>query len=180
MSLPVNGSISSKFGNRIHPISGVVKFHNGIDIRCSIGTPVKTMYGGKVKNTGNDSNGYGLYLAMTNKNGSDTVDEFFGHLSSYNVPDRNKIYSPGEVIAYSGNTGNSTGPHLHYEIRVNGSAVDPIAYLGKNPKLVDSINNENTTESSNEILNTITQFMAKGFLYIVLIAFIIFAIYKIY
>jgi murein DD-endopeptidase MepM/ murein hydrolase activator NlpD len=183
MNLPVNGTITSNFGNRTHPIKGGVQFHSGVDISCPVGTPVKSMYGGKLNKTGNDGGGYGIYLSMINSSGKDTIEEFFGHLSGYNIPgtDRNKIYPPGTIVAKSGNTGSSTGPHLHYEIRVNGNAIDPLSYLSKNPTINSNLKTTNTTaDNSKELFDNITKYTTKGFIFLVLISFLIFSGYKIY
>ena len=88
--------------------------HNGIDIACPIGTPVMTVAVGKIKKTGVEPNGFGIYIVITHLDDSETI---YAHLSSVVFHEVGKEFQAGEVIAYSGNTGNSTGPHLHFGYR---------------------------------------------------------------
>lgn len=88
--------------------------HNGIDIACPIGTPVMTVAVGKIKKTGIEPNGFGIYIVITHLDDSETI---YAHLSSVVSHEVGKEFRAGEVIAYSGNTGNSTGPHLHFGYR---------------------------------------------------------------
>lgn len=121
---PCTGRISSKFGNRIHPITRIKTFHNGIDIAVPSGTPVIAPADGKITESWNHDRG-GICLAMVTADG---VRFGFAHLSKRLVVVGTKVKA-GEVIALSGNTGASTGPHLHFTIKINGSWVDPMSHL---------------------------------------------------
>ncbi|MBC7100009.1 M23 family metallopeptidase, partial [Candidatus Bipolaricaulota bacterium] len=117
---PVRGTISSSFGPRIHPIYGVPSFHTGIDIAVPEGTPVRAAAGGTVTFSGWQE-GFGLLVVIDHENGYET---YYGHLSRLLVAPGQSV-SAGETIALSGNTGLSTGPHLHFEVRYLGTPVDP-------------------------------------------------------
>ena len=121
---PCYGTISSYFGSRSSPTAGASTNHQGIDIAVSTGTSVMATSGGTVTVAGWQS-GYGYVVYIDHGNG---VISRYGHLSRILVSVGDYV-SQGEVIARSGNTGNSTGPHLHFEIRVNGTAVNPLSYL---------------------------------------------------
>jgi murein DD-endopeptidase MepM/ murein hydrolase activator NlpD len=115
---PVNGTLSSPFGYRWG------RMHEGIDISVPEGTPIRAAKPGRVilaASTG----GYGNYTCVDHGGG---LSSCYAHQSSYAVSPGDQV-AQGDVIGYSGNTGSSTGPHLHFEIRVNGSAVDPLGYL---------------------------------------------------
>ena len=121
---PLNGPITSSFGYRVHPIFGRVIGHTGIDIGIDEGTLVHAADGGTVVGAGWYS-GYGYTVVIDHGNGMSTL---YAHNSAVNVSEGQSV-SKGQVVAYSGNTGNSTGPHLHFEVRVNGDPVDPMGYL---------------------------------------------------
>lgn len=121
---PVRGVLSSGFGPRIHPISGEPDFHEGIDIEVPEGTDVYAACAGKVLAAGRHS-GYGLYIVLQHSNGYRTL---YGHLSEIGVY-RGQFVEGGQVIGRSGNTGNSTGPHLHFEILQYGRPLNPLALL---------------------------------------------------
>ena len=115
---------SSGFGWRRNPITGTKEFHNGLDISAPEATPVIAPANGKVIETGFD-NYQGNYMRIDHGLGCITV---FAHLLAINVKLDEKI-TRGDVIAFLGSTGRSTGPHLHYQIEVNGDVVDPIDYI---------------------------------------------------
>lgn len=115
---PVTGPLSSPFGPR--SLLPGKTFHNGIDIAVPLGTPVRATGDGVVRFVGN-TDGYGLRVEIDHGNGLVTL---YAHLSETNVVPGQRVRR-GEVIAKSGNTGSSTGPHLHYEVRQNGKAIDP-------------------------------------------------------
>ncbi len=118
---PVNGKISSRFGVRSSIRSSV---HTGLDIATSTGTPIKAAAGGKVIFSGTKGS-YGKMIVIDHGNG---VETYYCHCSSL-LASAGETVSQGEVIAKVGSTGNSTGPHLHLEIRVNGVAKNPQNYL---------------------------------------------------
>jgi len=121
---PVRGWITSPFGNRISPVNGKIQFHDGIDIAAQIGTPVLAPADGVVIKAGFES-GYGNMVEISHGYGLKTI---FGHNSRLNVKPGQHVKRE-DIIAYSGDSGSSTGPHLHYEVRVNGLPVNPIRYL---------------------------------------------------
>ncbi len=121
---PVHGPISSPFGYRFHPILGVWRMHTGIDIVVDSGTPVHAAATGKVIIAG-WYGGYGYAVVIDHGGGYSTL---YGHNSSLAVSVGQQV-SQGQVISYSGMTGLATGPHVHFEVRVNGNPVDPMKYL---------------------------------------------------
>lgn len=125
---PAQGKISGEFGLRKQPTSGASNNHSGMDIAIPIGTPIKTVTSGTVIKAG-ESKGYGIAVFIDHGtiNGKRVVSEY-GHLSKCEVKVGDKV-SQGQVIAKSGNTGISTGPHLHITIRENGHAVNPRNYI---------------------------------------------------
>ncbi|WP_276945828.1 murein hydrolase activator EnvC family protein [Dialister micraerophilus] len=124
LSWPCNGPITSPFGYRVHPIFGTTIYHSGIDIGVDYGTPIHAADSGTVIYAG-WIDGYGNTVIIDHGNNITTL---YGHNSSLAVSDGQSV-SKGTVIAYAGSTGNSTGPHCHFEVQVGGSAVDPMGYL---------------------------------------------------
>jgi murein DD-endopeptidase MepM/ murein hydrolase activator NlpD len=121
---PLNGRISSEFGWRVHPLFNTRKFHTGIDIAVVRGTPVKAVASGKVIYSG-WVKGYGNTVILDHGN---MITTLYGHNDEL-VCRAGAYVKIGDVIAHSGNTGNTTGPHLHFEIRKDGSPVNPIDLL---------------------------------------------------
>ena len=121
---PVSGEITSPYGYRVHPIWGTTIYHSGIDIGGDEGTPVHAADGGVVVWAG-WMGGYGYAVVIDHGNGLSTL---YGHNSELAV-DEGQSVAKGQVISYAGSTGNSTGPHVHFEVRVNGDPVDPMGYL---------------------------------------------------
>ena len=123
---PILGPINSGFGQREDPVLGLGtgEFHKGIDIGGPNGEPVHAPAAGRVVKAGLGT-GYGNEIEIDHGNGIVTV---YGHLSGFNVAAGQEVVK-GEVIGYVGHTGRVTGPHLHYEIQVRGSAVNPHKYL---------------------------------------------------
>jgi murein DD-endopeptidase MepM/ murein hydrolase activator NlpD len=119
-----NGRLSSGYGYRTHPISGVRTFHNGIDIAASTGTGVYVYASGTVIAVSQD-NTLGKYIAVDHGNGLVTR---YLHLSKFNVSKGDKV-TTGDRIGSVGNTGYSTGSHLHFEVLKNGSYQDPWNYI---------------------------------------------------
>ena len=126
---PLEGRITSDFGYRKAPTKGASSGHSGIDIGVPIGTPVKSIGDGTVVAARTDMRGYGtgVFIDQGIINGKHVVSEY-GHLSDYNVKVGDKI-KQGQVFAKSGNTGISTGPHLHITIREDKIPVDPKKYF---------------------------------------------------
>ena len=117
------GKITSKFGNRTHPVLKSVKFHRGVDIAVSVGTPVYSGIKGKVTFAGRKGN-YGNLVEIE---GNDGIKVRYAHLNSIDVVTGQKV-SDGEKVAETGNTGMSTGPHLHYEIIIDENPVNPLNF----------------------------------------------------
>lgn len=124
MIWPVNGVVTSPYGYRTHPIFGTTIYHSGMDIGVDYGTPLHAADGGVVVEAGWIS-GYGYAVIIDHGNGLSTL---YGHNQELAVSEGQAV-SQGQVIAYAGSTGNSTGPHVHFEVRANGDPVDPSAYL---------------------------------------------------
>lgn len=122
---PVDGMVTDGFGWRTHPITGQQQFHSGIDIGASEGTPVLAAGAGEVVQAGWNG-GYGNSVTLDHGNGLETL---YGHLSQVLVQ-VGQMVSQLEKIGLVGSTGNSTGPHLHFEISQGGSVIDPGAIWG--------------------------------------------------
>ena len=117
--------LSSGFGRRLHPIYKVWKLHTGIDFGARVGTPVHATGAGVVTKISTSFSGYGRQIEIDHGFGFVTK---YAHLSEFNVKMGQKV-KRGECIGFSGNTGSSTGPHLHYEIIKNKKKVNPIHYI---------------------------------------------------
>ena len=112
---PTEGYVTSKFGPRRR------RFHYGIDLKVQIGDTIRAAFDGKVRVKSYERRGYGYYLVLRHNNGLETV---YGHLSEFLVDTDNTVRA-GQPIALGGNTGRSTGPHLHFETRFLGMAINP-------------------------------------------------------
>ena len=124
MIWPISGPITSPFGWRTHPIFGNQRFHSGLDIGGDYGLPIHAAKAGVVSHAG-WIGGYGNTVMIDHGGGVVTL---YGHNQSLNVSVGQQV-SQGEVIAFCGSTGNSTGPHCHFEVRLNGEPVSPYNYL---------------------------------------------------
>src|SRR5580700_8132011 len=122
---PVNGRILSRFGDRQDPFSGEGAFHTGVDISAITGTPVHAAADGIVYTAEYDGSGYGKMVVIDHGNG---VRTRYAHLSAFEVVAGQEVRR-GQVVALSGNTGRTTSAHLHFEVRMGGSAVNPYPYL---------------------------------------------------
>ncbi|MGV3551891.1 M23 family metallopeptidase [Rhizobium sp.] len=122
--------ITSLFGNRLDPFFGKLAMHAGIDFRQTTGAEVKSTGAGVVIHAGT-AGGYGIMVEIDHGNGITTR---YAHLSKALVKQGDKVEA-GDLIAMSGSTGRSTGPHLHYEVRRNGTAMDPMRFLNAGLKL---------------------------------------------
>jgi murein DD-endopeptidase MepM/ murein hydrolase activator NlpD len=123
--LPLAASrLTSGFGTRVHPLLGDLRMHSGIDLAAPEGTPIFATYAGTVTQAG-WAGGYGLSATIMEQGG---LEMRFGHMSRLNVA-RGQAVRRGDVVGYGGSTGLSTGPHLHYELRFRGQALDPAPWL---------------------------------------------------
>jgi murein DD-endopeptidase MepM/ murein hydrolase activator NlpD len=121
---PVRGAVNSEFGNRLSPWTQVTEFHSGLDIGANQGTPVRAPAPGTVVSAGPHQE-YGIIVMLDHGN---DIRSLYGHLSKTSVKYGDRV-ERGGVVGLSGNTGRSSGPHLHYEILVKGQSVNPRAYL---------------------------------------------------
>ena len=117
--------ITSKFGYRVHPIFQTTKYHSGVDIAAGYGATIQAAAGGTVS-IAEKSDSYGYYCVIYHSNGTTTL---YAHMNEMPCVTVGQTVSAGTVIGYVGSTGWSTGPHCHFEIRVNGSCVDPLSYF---------------------------------------------------
>jgi murein DD-endopeptidase MepM/ murein hydrolase activator NlpD len=125
-TLPLIASrLTSGFGMRVHPLLGAFRMHSGVDLAAPMGTPVFATFGGRVIQAG-WAGGYGLSAAIEDGGGLQTR---FGHMSRLAVAPGQAVRK-GEIIGFVGSTGLSTGPHLHYELRYKGQAINPAPWLG--------------------------------------------------
>ena len=123
---PVSGKATSRFGKR-KEADGTEKLHTGVDLEADVGTPVKASISGVVFEVKELENSFGKFVRI--KNGD--IITTYAHCSEIEVNEGDKV-SQGEVIAYAGDTGNATGPHLHFEITKDGRYVDPRFLLNYN------------------------------------------------
>jgi murein DD-endopeptidase MepM/ murein hydrolase activator NlpD len=122
---PVRGVFSSGFGIRRDPFTGGLEFHKGIDISAPTGTPVVAPADGRVEKAEWNSGGYGNVVVINHGRGIKTL---YAHLSKILVREGQKVRR-GQIIGLVGSTGKSIAPHVHYEVEVNGKAVNPIRYI---------------------------------------------------
>ncbi|CCG19423.1 putative peptidase [Taylorella asinigenitalis 14/45] len=134
--------VTSGFGMRMHPITGELKLHSGIDLAGPVGTPIIAPSAGYVSHVGTKA-GYGITIDIDHGN---NITTRYAHLSTAYV-EVGEIVTPKQVIAAIGNTGGSTGPHLHFEVRVNNVPLDPIEFIGHDL----TINNEITKNVYNTV-----------------------------
>ena len=132
--LPGRYNLSSLFGSRKHPITGKANNHTGIDIPASSGTSILAAKSGVVT-TSTYNNSYGNYVVVSHSDGTSTL---YAHMVRRNCSKGDTV-SQGQVIGYVGTTGSSTGNHLHFEVRVNGSRVDHINYFTDLPLTISGV-----------------------------------------
>jgi murein DD-endopeptidase MepM/ murein hydrolase activator NlpD len=128
---PVNGRINSSFGRRSDPFSGEGTYHPGVDLEAAMGTPVRATADGVVR-FAEWQGGYGKAVVIDH---GSAIHTLYGHLSRFSVIAGQPIRR-GEVVGYSGSTGRSSGAHLHYEVRVGGTPVNPYHYLAQASRTV--------------------------------------------
>lgn len=119
-----NATLTSNFGMRTHPVLGGRRGHKGIDLSAPTGTPIYASADGVVTRADWFSS-YGLYISLDH---GASLETRYGHLSRLNVAEGQEV-KKGDLIGYVGSTGRSTGPHLHYEVRIAGVAVNPVPYM---------------------------------------------------
>ncbi|HMP46199.1 MAG TPA: M23 family metallopeptidase [Sphingopyxis sp.] len=127
-------SLSSSYGMRVHPITGKVARHNGIDIPAPHGTPIYATADGIVGRA-QRLGGYGLYVEIEHGN---AIQTRYGHMSSYVVQSGQQV-KKGDIIGYVGSTGRSTGNHLHYEVRIEGAPVNPMPFVRSDQMAIAAI-----------------------------------------
>lgn len=131
---PVMGPITSSFGERQDPFNGEGAFHAGVDISASFGEPVHATADGTVQTAGM-ATGYGREIVLDHGNGIETL---YGHLSGFAVTPGQEVRE-GQVIGYIGMSGRTTGPHLHYEVRIHNAPVNPHKFLRETMQQLTSI-----------------------------------------
>lgn len=123
--MPLQGAaLTSGFGMRTHPVLGGRRGHKGIDLSSPIGTPIYATADAVVTRADWFSS-YGLFISLDH---GAALETRYGHLSRLNVAEGQSVRK-GDLIGYVGSTGRSTGPHLHYEVRISGTAVNPVPYM---------------------------------------------------
>ena len=123
---PVSGyTLTSPFGNRLHPVLGVYRMHNGIDMACPKGTPIYATRAGKVTTAAYQAGGAGYYVSINHLDGFSSI---YMHMTNY-VVSAGQTVAQGQLIGYVGSTGISTGPHLHFGVSYAGTYVNPLAYI---------------------------------------------------
>jgi murein DD-endopeptidase MepM/ murein hydrolase activator NlpD len=125
LGYPMQGRLTSGFGRRSDPFNNRPAFHAGIDLKGKIGQKIKATADGIVTTSSYEGNGFGNFVILRHGNGYETV---FGHMSKRLVKEGERIQR-GQVVGLMGNTGRSTGPHLHYEVRYNRKPINPKKYL---------------------------------------------------
>jgi murein DD-endopeptidase MepM/ murein hydrolase activator NlpD len=144
---PADGPYGDRFGMRYHPILKVRRMHNGIDILVNTGTPVYATGSGRIKFAGRKG-GLGKTVIIDHGFGYTSI---YGHLSRIKVKKGQRV-TRGDMIALSGNTGRlSTGPHLHYEVRHNGIALNPRNFIFDDLKLFDFLTHKTAKEKKNDL-----------------------------
>jgi murein DD-endopeptidase MepM/ murein hydrolase activator NlpD len=123
---PVSGEVISGFGMRMHPIKAIRKMHTGIDFTANLNTPVHAAGDGVVRLAGQSRGGYGVQVEVDH--GGYGYITKYAHLAS-TVVQQGEHVKRGQIIGYSGTTGLSKGPHLHYEVIKDGQKIDPIDYF---------------------------------------------------
>ena len=123
---PVSGyRLTSAFGMRKHPVLKVTRMHNGVDMACAAGTPIYATRAGTVTTASYQANGAGNYVSINHLDGFSSI---YMHMTHYVVSKGQKV-SQGQLIGYVGNTGISTGDHLHFGVSYAGTYVNPLAYI---------------------------------------------------
>ncbi|WP_297447369.1 M23 family metallopeptidase [uncultured Campylobacter sp.] len=134
-----NKGVTGKFGWREHPILKRKEFHPGIDLAASIGTPIYAPASGVIEFSGYSNNGYGYNVILLHNFGFKSV---FAHMTRKDVVKAGDFVNKGDLIGYTGNTGLSTGPHLHYEVRFINKTLEPLYFLNLKRKNMNEFFNQ--------------------------------------
>ncbi|WP_270971077.1 M23 family metallopeptidase [Campylobacter upsaliensis] len=134
-----NKGVTGKFGWREHPILKRKEFHPGIDLAASIGTPIYAPASGVVEFSGYSNNGYGYNVILLHNFGFKSV---FAHMMRKDVVKAGDFVNKGDLIGYTGNTGLSTGPHLHYEVHFINKTLEPLYFLNLKRKNMNEFFNQ--------------------------------------
>jgi murein DD-endopeptidase MepM/ murein hydrolase activator NlpD len=146
-----NGYLSSRYGKRLHPVKKIRAMHHGIDYAVKSGTPVYATADGIVEMVRKSNMGSGNYLKITHSFG---FTSSYSHLQGFEV-EKGEYVRKGDLIGYSGNTGLSTGAHLHYEVRLVGRSVDPLPFVQWEMGNFESIFNKNKDIKWDYLVNKI-------------------------
>lgn len=147
-----NQGISGKYGWRTHPVLKKEEFHNGIDLSATMNTPVYATANGVVETAGWNAGGYGYMVVVVHNYGFKTA---YAHLNRVAVSP-GKFVKKGDLLAYSGNTGLSTGPHLHYEVRFINKTLPPNEFLNLNRRNIEKFLNQERRVSWDSLINQIS------------------------
>ena len=152
--------VTGRFGWRVHPILKKKEFHRGLDIKASMQTPIKAPADGVIEYAGyHKSSGFGYLIILDHNYGFKTS---YGHLSKKMLVKPGQFVKKGEIIGYTGNSGLSTGPHLHYEIRFIARPLDPLNFIQWERKNFDDIFKKENRVSWQSLVKIINdQFQAQ-------------------
>ncbi len=154
-----HNGVSATFGWRTHPILHRKQFHPGVDLRAPVGTPIYAPADGVVEFAGyNATNGFGYVVIIEHNFG---FKSRFAHMSRKDVVKEGEFIKKGTLIGYSGNTGLSTGPHLHYEIRFIQRPLDPINFIKWNSKNYEEIFKKEQRVSWQSLVRTLADLTPK-------------------
>lgn len=148
-----NKGITGNFGWREHPVLKRREFHPGIDLRADIGTPIYAPANAVVEFSGYNNNGYGYNIILLHNFGFKTV---YAHLMRKDVVKAGQFVQKGELIGYTGNTGLSTGPHLHYEVRFINKSLEPLNFLELQRKNINNFFNQERRVPWQSLIKAVT------------------------
>ncbi|XAK47922.1 M23 family metallopeptidase [Campylobacter coli] len=148
-----NKGITGKFGWREHPLLQRREFHPGIDLRAAVGTPIYAPASGVVEFSGYSNNGYGYNVILLHNFGFKTV---FAHMQRKDVVKAGQFVNKGQLIGYTGNTGLSTGPHLHYEVRFINKTLEPLYFLDLERKNMNNFFNQERRVPWQSLIKAVT------------------------
>ncbi len=148
-----NKGITGKFGWREHPLLQRREFHPGIDLRAAVGTPIYAPASGVVEFSGYSNNGYGYNVILLHNFGFKTV---FAHMQQKDVVKAGQFVNKGQLIGYTGNTGLSTGPHLHYEVRFINKTLEPLYFLDLERKNMNDFFNQERRVPWQSLIKAVT------------------------